>query len=171
MESAERSRPSQVLDDCTFSFNASIVAILILIPLLYPEALPTTAMTALLTAPLPAPTSTPSPPQQIVKPIRLVSEMDRPACADEIPKDIKQVKEKLRRHRWRAWLACPAWAARAAAFWRVMGGIGTATRVVRAAPKPTGPVRVSSGTMAGTLLSRPDPVYPRLRRLRTYRAQ
>jgi protein TonB len=43
----------------------------------------------------------------------------------------------------------------------VMGGMGTAPPVVqRAAPKPTGPQRVSSGTMAGMLIVRPDPVYP-----------
>jgi protein TonB len=43
----------------------------------------------------------------------------------------------------------------------VMGGIGTAPPVVaRVPPKPTGPVRVSSGTVAGMILSRPDPVYP-----------
>jgi protein TonB len=42
-----------------------------------------------------------------------------------------------------------------------MGGIGNGPPVVvRAAPKPTGPVRVSSGTMAGTLISQPQPVYP-----------
>ena len=42
-----------------------------------------------------------------------------------------------------------------------MGGMGSGPPVVqRAAPKPTGPQRVSSGTMAGMLISRPDPVYP-----------
>jgi protein TonB len=40
-------------------------------------------------------------------------------------------------------------------------GIGTPPPVVaRAAPKPTGPVRVSSGTVAGMALSQPQPVYP-----------
>jgi protein TonB len=43
----------------------------------------------------------------------------------------------------------------------VMGGIGNAPPVVvRAAPKPTGPVRVSSGTVAGMAISQPTPVYP-----------
>jgi periplasmic protein TonB len=43
----------------------------------------------------------------------------------------------------------------------VMGGMGSGPPVVvRAAPKPTGPTRVSSGTMAGSLISRPDPIYP-----------
>ena len=42
-----------------------------------------------------------------------------------------------------------------------MGGLGTAPPVVtRAAPKPTGPVRVSSGTVAGPAISQPQPVYP-----------
>jgi protein TonB len=44
----------------------------------------------------------------------------------------------------------------------VMGGIGNGPPVVvkAAPPKPTGPQRVSSGTMAGQLISRPDPIYP-----------
>ena len=54
-----------------------------------------------------------------------------------------------------------------------MGGSGTAACgrrdwrhrhappvVARVAPKPTGPVRVSSGTVAGMIISRPEPVYP-----------
>jgi protein TonB len=44
-----------------------------------------------------------------------------------------------------------------------MSGLGLATPppvVQRVAPKPTGPVRVSSGTVAGMALSQPTPVYP-----------
>ena len=32
--------------------------------------------------------------------------------------------------------------------------------VARVPPKPAGPLRVSSGTIAGMAISRPDPVYP-----------
>jgi protein TonB len=32
--------------------------------------------------------------------------------------------------------------------------------VARPAPKPSGPVHVSSGVMQGTILQRPEPVYP-----------
>jgi protein TonB len=40
-------------------------------------------------------------------------------------------------------------------------GIGTGPPVIaRAPPKPAGPIRVSSGTVAGMALSQPQPVYP-----------
>jgi len=44
-------------------------------------------------------------------------------------------------------------------------GLGNPPPVVqRAAPKPTGPVRVSSGTVAGMAVSQPQPVYPPIAR-------
>jgi protein TonB len=32
--------------------------------------------------------------------------------------------------------------------------------IPRAVAKPTGPIKVSSGTIAGTIISKPEPVYP-----------
>jgi protein TonB len=43
----------------------------------------------------------------------------------------------------------------------VVGSLGNGPPVVqRTTPMPTGAIQVSSGTMAGSLISRPDPVYP-----------
>src|SRR6201996_8237862 len=75
----------------TFIFNAAILATMILIPLLYPEALPHTALTAMISAPPPPP---PPPPAQVIKPIKMVSEIDQGLHAPtKIPKDIKMLKE------------------------------------------------------------------------------
>src|SRR5258708_4758264 len=79
----------------TLAFNAAILATMILIPLLYPEALPHTALPAMITAPPPPPPHPPPPPpQQIVKPVKMVSEVDQGLHAPtKIPKDIKMLKE------------------------------------------------------------------------------
>jgi len=145
----------------TAIFNLSILAVLILIPLLYPEALPKTALTALLTAPPPPP----PPPQQKVAEVKIVSEIDSGLHAPtKIPKEIKMLKEE----------AAPS----AGAGVQGMQGMGNGTgggvqgglfaslnnsaqvvpRVV--AKPPAGPVRVSSGTIAGMAISKPDPIYP-----------
>jgi protein TonB len=43
----------------------------------------------------------------------------------------------------------------------LFAGMGTAPPVVpRAVAKPTGPIKVSSGTVAGNIISKPEPVYP-----------
>jgi len=144
----------------TAIFNLSILAVLILIPLLYPEALPRTALTALLTAPPPPP-----PPQQKVAEVKIVSEIDSGLHAPtKIPKEIKMLKEE----------AAPS----AGTGVQGMQGMGNGTgggvqgglfaslnnsaqvvpRVV--AKPPAGPVRVSSGTIAGMAISKPDPIYP-----------
>jgi protein TonB len=80
----------------------------------------------------------------------------------KIPKDIKQVKDEAPPTQMVGVAGMSGMGgAGGGVLGGVMGGIGNGPPVVvRAAPKPTGPVRVSSGTMAGTLLSRPDPVYP-----------
>jgi protein TonB len=93
----------------------------------------------------------------------MVSEMDQGLHAPtKIPKDIKQVKDEAPPTQMAGVAGMSGMGgAGGGVLGGVMGGIGNGPPVVvRAAPKPTGPVRVSSGTMAGTLLSRPDPVYP-----------
>jgi protein TonB len=43
----------------------------------------------------------------------------------------------------------------------VPGGMGSGPAITpRVPPKPTGPLKVSSGTMAGSLIVKPEPVYP-----------
>ena len=45
----------------------------------------------------------------------------------------------------------------------LFAGMGTAPAIVpRAVAKPTGPVQVSSGTVAGMIISKPEPVYPQI---------
>src|SRR5579862_1912319 len=144
----------------TFAFNAVILATMILIPLLYPEALPKNAMTAMLTAPPPPPP--PPPPQQIVKPIKMVSEIDQGLHAPtKIPKDIKMLKEDAAPPPPGVGVAgMSGMGSGSGAFGGVMGGIGTApTPVVKVAP-PKGPTRVSSGVMQGAKISGATPVYP-----------
>ena len=97
----------------------------------------------------------------------MVSEIDQGLHAPtKIPKDIKMLKEE----------AAPQPSTGVAGMGSMGGstggvsgmsalGIGNPPPVVqRAAPKPTGPVRVSSGTVQGMAISRPDPVYPPIAR-------
>ena len=149
----------------TFIFNAAILATMILIPLLYPEALPKTAMTAMLTAP-PPPPPPPPPPAQIIKPIKMVSEVDQGLHAPtKIPKDIKMLKEDAPPPTQMAGVAgMSGMGSGSGVPGGVMGGIGTApTPVVKVAP-PKGPARVSSGVVAGNKLSGATPVYPPIAR-------
>ena len=144
----------------TFIFNAAILATMILIPLLYPEALPKTAMTAMLTAP------PPPPPAQIIKPIKMVSEIDAGLHAPtKIPKDIKMLKEDAPPPTQMAGVAgMSGMGSGSGVPGGVMGGIGNApTPVVKVAP-PKGPMRVSSGVVAGNKLSGSTPVYPPIAR-------
>jgi protein TonB len=151
----------------TAIFNLSILAVLILIPLLYPEALPRTALTALLTAPPPPPPPPPpAPPQAKVAAVKIVSEIDSGLHAPtKIPKEIKMLKEE----------AAPSSGAGGVQGMQGMGsgsgpGVqgGLFTSLNNSAPvvprvvakPPAGPVRVSSGTIAGMAISKPDPIYP-----------
>jgi protein TonB len=99
-----------------------------------------------------------------VKPVKMVSEIDQGLHAPtKIPKDIKMLKEDAAPPQQMAGVAGMSGMGGSAGgvLGGVMGGVGTAPPVVvRAAPKPTGPVRVSSGTVAGMAISQPTPVYP-----------
>jgi protein TonB len=149
----------------TLIFNALIVALLIIIPLINPDALPKTALTAMINAPAPPPPPPPPPPpQQIVKPIKMISEIDQGLHAPtKIPKDIKMVKEE----------AAPQVAGVAGMSGMgsgngvpggVMGGIGSAPAPVVRVEKPKGPVRVSSGVVAGSKIGGVNPTYPPIAR-------
>jgi protein TonB len=94
----------------------------------------------------------------------MVSELDQGLHAPtKIPKDIKMVKEE----------AAPQMAGVAGMSGMgsgtgvpggVMGGIGNAPAPVVKVEKPKGPVRVSSGVVAGNAISQPKPVYPPIAR-------
>ncbi len=80
----------------TFIFNGAILATMILIPLLYPEAFAEDGNDgdADSAASTPHRHHPPPPPAQIVKPIKMVSEIDQGLHAPtKIPKDIKMLKE------------------------------------------------------------------------------
>ena len=147
----------------TFVFNGAILATLILIPLLYPEALPKTAMTAMLTAP-PPPPPPPPPPAAVVKPIKMVSEIDQGLHAPtKIPKDIKMLKEDAAPPPQVAGVAGMAGMGGGSAGGvpgGVLGGMGTAPAPVVKVEKPKGPARVSSGVVAGLKVSGSNPTYP-----------
>src|ERR1700733_11807955 len=135
----------------TFIFNGAILATMILIPLLSPEALPKTAMTGML----------PPPPQQIVKPVKMVSEVDQGLHAPtKIPKDIRKLKEEAPPSQMAGVAGMGGMGSGSGVPGGVMGGIGNAPApVVKVAP-PKGPARVSSGVVAGNKLSAANPVYP-----------
>jgi protein TonB len=148
----------------TCTINLSILAILILIPLLYPEALPRTALTALLTAPPPPPPPPPPPaPQQKVAAVKIVSEIDSGLHAPaKIPHDIQKIVQE----------AAPSSGTGVQGMQGMGNGTGgvagslfaslnnSAPIVPRVVVKPTGPVHLSSGVVAGMIISKPEPVYP-----------
>ncbi len=146
----------------TFIFNGAILGTMILIPLLYPEALPKTAMTAMLTAPPPPP----PPPAQIVKPIKMVSEVDQGLHAPtKIPKDIKMLKEDAAPPPQMAGVAgMSGMGSGSGVAGGVLGGIGSAPVPVVKVAKPAGPARVSSGVINGLAISQTKPVYPPIAR-------
>jgi protein TonB len=93
----------------------------------------------------------------------MVSEIDQGLHAPtKIPKDIKMLKEEAAPPPQMAGVAgMSGMGSGSGAPGGVMGGFGTAPApVVKAVEKPKGPVRVSSGVVAGNLLSQTKPIYP-----------
>ncbi len=94
--------------------------------------------------------------------MKVVSEIDQGLHAPtKIPKDIKMVKDEAPPSQVAGMGVMGGMGSASGALGGVMGGIGNAPPVVvKAAPKATGPLKVSSGTVAGMALSQPTPVYP-----------
>jgi protein TonB len=140
----------------TFTFNGIILIAMILVPLLYPEALPRTSLMASLTAP-PPPPPPPPPPAPKVKIIPIAHEIDQGLHAPtKIPHDIDMVKD-----------APPPPTGGVAgvdgmggAPGGVLGGFGSGPAIHVAPPKPTGPVRISGGVVAGNRTAYVEPQYP-----------
>ncbi|MFP5237691.1 MAG: energy transducer TonB [Acidobacteriota bacterium] len=141
----------------TFALNGTILLVMVLLPLLYPEALPHRLSDMLLTAPAPPVT----PPPQIV---RIVSEPFRGASqmsADQftapriIPTTIYKpsAPEAPGNGRLLVMDSGPG---------GIPGGLPGAPEWHPAvvAPKPHGPVRISSGVAEGMLLRHVSPRYP-----------
>jgi protein TonB len=139
----------------TFLFNGSVLFGLILIPLIYPEALPRLALPFLLTAPAPPPAMPPAPkePRFHGRPEMQGSHLFLPPM---IPTTIGH------------WDGPEEPQSNSPISLDTGGGMpDTGTGVfpsrrvaVVAHPDVKGPVRISSGVMAGSLLTKFTPVYP-----------
>jgi protein TonB len=92
----------------------------------------------------------------------MVSEIDQGLHAPtKIPKDIKMLKEEAAPPPQMAGVAgMSGMGSGSGVPGGVMGGIGNAPAPSVKVEKPKGPVRVSSGVVAGMALSQPKPVYP-----------
>ncbi len=153
----------------TFGLNLCILIVMIILPLVHPEALPKTAMTAMLTAPPPPPPPPPPPaPAQVVKPIKMASEIDEGLHAPtKIPKKIQMIKEDSAPPPQVAGVVGMAGMTGGSAggvLGGIPGGMGSSPApVVKATPapeKPKGPARISGGVIAGTIIEKTTPVYP-----------
>src|SRR5580692_7930072 len=80
----------------TLLFCGGILAVMILLPLVYPEALPHAMMLTVLTPPPPPPPLPPPPPPEVIKVVKVQSEMmnNQLVAPTKIPKDIKVVAQK-----------------------------------------------------------------------------
>jgi protein TonB len=97
----------------------------------------------------------------------MVSEVDQGLHAPtKIPKEIKMLKEDaVQPSTGVAGMAGMGSGSAGGVAGMSALGLGNPPPVVqRAAPKPTGPVRVSSGTVAGMAISQPQPTYPPIAR-------
>lgn len=140
------------------ALNSSIVLALILVPLIYPEALPQQAIAFLMAVP-PPPTSVPP---ATPHPATRTSSSSSPAVEDPfraprlIPTTIAMIRDPG-----------PAPSGPIGSMDNgsgIPGGVGDpfehgpARRVVQ--PAPAGPVRISSGVAASTVIYKVVPVYP-----------
>jgi|ERR1700733_2487087 len=140
----------------TFLFNGSVLFGLILIPLIYPEALPRHALAFLLTAPAPPPTAPPPLPKEppfhgrpemqgshLFLPPRIPTTIGHRDGPEEPPNN------------------SPISLDTGGGMPDAGTGVFPSRRVaVVAHPDVRGPVRISSGVMAGSLLTKFTPVYP-----------
>jgi protein TonB len=96
--------------------------------------------------------------------VHIVSEIDQGLHAPtKIPKDIKMIKEDAPPPTSAGVAGMSGMGSGGAGGVAGMANLGLATPppvVQRAAPKPVGPQRVSSGVISGMLLNKVDPVYP-----------
>jgi protein TonB len=91
----------------------------------------------------------------------MVSEIDQGLHAPtKIPKDIKMVKDEAPPSVGGMGVMGGMGSAVGGSLGGVMGALGPSPSVVKAVPKATAPLKVSSGTVAGMALSQPTPVYP-----------
>jgi protein TonB len=94
----------------------------------------------------------------------MVSEIDEGLHAPtKIPKDIKMIKEDAAPPPPSSSMGVMGGmtgGSPGGVFGGAAGGMGSGPAIVVAKPKPTGPARISGGVMAGSIISRVQPMYP-----------
>jgi len=154
----------------SFLIQAALIGVLVLIPLIYTDALPKQQLMGYLVAPPPPPPPPPPPAAaQIVKVVKVQSEVDNGQlkAPTAIPKKIQMLKKtRLREYgwrgrRWRHWRSGRLGRRNAG---RVLNSIASAAP--SAAPKIATPKRitVSQGVTQGMVVRRIQPTYPPLAR-------
>ena len=144
----------------TAAFNVAVVAVGMLVPLLYPEALPRTAMTAMLSAPAPPP-APPSPQTASAKAAKATARLDADTAPAKIPRNIDMTHEDPPPPASGTGSVSMANAISGRDGLMDVVGLGAAPPIVKEAPRrAAGPERVSSGVMAGQILTRTQPLYP-----------
>lgn len=146
----------------TFALNMSIIAALILLPLLHPAALPRTAMLATLIAPPPPPAPKTAPVKAVLQ-ARAAAPLSPMVAPARVPHTVNRTTEAPppdsilgMQHGTMTASTGPAG--------DLLSSMRAGSPVVIAKapdkPKDAGPVRVSSGVAAGSLLDRTTPAYP-----------
>jgi protein TonB len=138
-------------------FNGTLLAAMILVPLLYPEALPKTAMSAMLVAPPPPPPPPPPAPLQQPHPVRMVPQLSEFSAPSRIPAKIHMGSDPSQPPSTDIGVQGMGGPANPAGD--PMAGFANVApaSVQLATPKK---ISVSTGVMAGNILSKIDPAYP-----------
>jgi protein TonB len=138
-------------------FNGTLLAAMILVPLLYPEALPKTAMSAMLVAPPPPPPPPPPPVPQPMHVARVTPALNEFNAPRQIPKQIilgRDTSQPPSSDIGVQGMGGPA----GPAGDPTVGFANVAPATVRLAILKK--ISVSTGVMAGNILSKIDPAYP-----------
>lgn len=159
MESGNRiQRKNKFWSFVAFMLNAAALLALVIWPLLHPEALPRQVIATLMVAPAPPPAPPPAVPAQSVQPKveMLISAFQSPS---RIPRVNKQVNEAAIPPS----LGAPRMEDIGGGIGSIINDMGTRqTAIVR--PNTPKSLSVSSGVMAGNLLTKTLPQYPAIPR-------
>lgn len=162
VESAGRVRTSsRYWMVATFSFQAIVMAIVILFPLLYPEALPRSVVMAKLTVPVPPRAAVPKV-AQVVKAVHAVA-ASNPFVVPTTPTKITMVKDDAPPPMENTVAMNPTLSSGPVGVPLALSIAATPLPIVKAAVKP-GRQSVSSGVMAGQILTKTVPSYPAIAR-------
>jgi protein TonB len=151
----------------SFLLQMCLIGILVLLPLIFTEALPKAQLMTFLVAPPPPPPPPPPPAQQIVKVVKIQSEIinGQLRTPTKIPEKIQMIKEE----------EAPPMMASGGVMGGVPGGvpggqmggvIGGIINSAAAVPRVATPqrVRVSQGVSQGLIIRKVQPNYPPLAR-------